>query len=248
MDSSKDALTPLLRLPPGEVAEQVLVCGDPARARQIASRLENARLVASNREYETHTGEYRGVRISAVSHGIGAPGAAICFEELIRAGARTIIRCGTCGSYAPAIRSGQLLIGQAATREDGYTNQLVPPAYPAVADITVTQALMRAAAAHSGVRFAVGVLRSQAVFYDGLYPADHDLWIKAGALGIEMELAALLIVAALRGARAGGIFTVDGNPAESADLLDYNPYRDAVDEGKAAMITIALEALVALSR
>jgi uridine phosphorylase len=64
-----------------------------------------------------------------------------------------------------------------------------------------------------------------------------------------MELATLLIVAALRGVRAGGAFTVDGNPAEAEkSIYDYNPHRQVVDEGKQRMVTVGLDAAVRLAR
>lgn len=240
--------TPHIRLDADAVSPYVLTCGDPARAKHISEYLTDAKQVGAWREYHTYTGEYRGRRVTAISHGIGGAGAAICFEELIRVGARTIIRVGTCGSYLDTIRSGDMLIGTGATREDGTSNILVDPAYPALSDLEVTLALRDAAVARGDVKFALGVLRSDAAFYHGLTPNPHQYWADAGAVGVEMELATLLIIASLKKIRAGGIFVADGNPnqAASENMQDYDPHHEVVETAKGKMIEIALEALLKL--
>ncbi len=243
----QEPLSPILRVKPSDVSPNVLVCGDPERAKKVSEHLQKARLVAGWREYYTYAGEYQGQGITVSSHGVGAPGAAICFEELIRAGARTIIRLGTCGSYLPNVRAGGLLIGTAAVREDGVTSELVPLAFPAVADVELTHTLTRLARARAGVQVGAGIMRTHAAFYAGVLPTTHSLWIDAGAVGIEMEYAALLVIASIRKVRAGGIFAVDGNPAEQKDMTGYNPHREVVEQAKETMIEIALETLVALS-
>ncbi len=240
--------SPHLRLEPSDISPLILTCGDPARAKHIAEYLTDAKQVGAWREYHTYTGDYKGLRVTAISHGVGGAGAAICFEELIRLGAQTIIRVGTCGSYLSDIRSGDLLIGTGATREDGTSNILVDVAYPAVSDLDVTNALREAARACGDVKFALGVLRSDAAFYHGLTPNPHQYWADAGAVGVEMELATLLIIASLKRIRAGGIFVADGNPnqAETENMSDYDPHRNVVEEAKGKMIEIALEALLKL--
>lgn len=239
--------TPHIRLEPSEISPFVLTCGDPARAARIAGHLTNAKQVGAWREYHTFTGEYKNLRVTTISHGIGGAGAAICFHELIGIGAHTIIRVGTCGSYLRDMRGGSLLIGTGATREDGTSNILAPPEFPAVSDLDVTLALRNAAHARGDVKFALGVLRSDAAFYHELMPNPHQLWADAGAVGIEMELATLLVIASIKRVRAGGIFVVDGNPNESAgDMADYNPHRDQVEHAKDTAIEVALDALYAL--
>lgn len=243
------SLTPHIRLEPSDISPLVLTCGDPARAKQIADYLTDVKQVGAWREYYTYTGRYKGLAVTAISHGIGGAGAAICFEELIRIGAKTIIRVGTCGSYLRDIRSGALLIGTGATREDGTSNVLVDVAFPAISDLDVTNAL-RAAAQARNSKFALGVMRSDSAFYHGLTPNNHQYWADAGAVGIEMELATLLIIASLKRIRAGGIFVADGNPNESAEanMSDYDPHRDVVEAAKGTAIEIALDALVALAK
>ncbi len=245
---SKFANTPHIRLDPADISPYVLTCGDPARAQRIAEFLTNATQVGAWREYHTFTGEYKNLRVTAISHGVGGAGAAICFHELFGIGAHTIIRVGTCGSYLSDLRAGSLLIGTGASREDGTSNVLAPPEYPAVSDLDVTLALRHATQARADFKYKLGVVRSDAAFYHELTPNPHQLWADVGAVGIEMELATLLIQASIHRARAGGIFVVDGNPNESAgDMADYNPHREAVQRAQNAAIEIALDALRALA-
>ena len=227
-------LLPCLLVPRGSITPYVLTVGDPDRAAEIGRRLDGGRELGRYREYVTWQGRADGIDLTVTSHGVGGSGAAVAFEELILGGARTIIRLGTAGSALTEIGSGDLLVATGAIREDGVSPQLLPLSYPAICDLRVTQALVEAAEAHPGVRFGTGVVMTKAAFYPGALPDDRAVWSRTPLVGYEMELAALLIVAALRGIRAGGIFTVDGNPSEGdpEDARTYNPHRDVVREGK----------------
>jgi uridine phosphorylase len=248
-DGTARAILPCLLVPVGSITPYVLTVGDPDRAIAIGQRLDGGHEVGRYREYVTWQGRWDGIDLTVTSHGVGGAGAAIAFEELAIGGARTIIRLGTAGSALHEIRSGDLLIGTGAIREDGVSHQLLPLSYPAIADLAVTQALIDAAEAHSRVRFAAGVLMTKAAFYPGALPDEREVWSKTPLVGYEMELATLLIVAALRGVRAGGIFTVDGNPAEGdpEDARIYNPHRDVVRDGKERMIEVGLDAITRLA-
>jgi uridine phosphorylase len=242
-------LLPVIRIPRGTVTPYVLTVGDPERAASIAELLDGAHEVGRYREYLSFQGSWHDVPVTVTSHGVGGAGAAVAFEELIQGGAKTIVRLGTSGAFLPEIRSGDLLIATAAVREDGVSERLLPLAYPAVADLDVTRALIDAATAAEGVRFATGVMLTTATFYPGALPDQRDVWQQAHLAGVEMELATLLIVAALRGVRAGGIFTVDGNPAEEErTIYDYDPHRPVVDAGKQRMVSVGLDAVQRLAR
>jgi uridine phosphorylase len=240
---------PVLLVPKGSVTPYVLTVGDPERAVIIGGMLENGHELARNREYVTWQGRCNGVDLTVTSHGVGGAGAAVAFEELILAGAKTVIRLGTAGSALDEIRSGDLLIATGAIREDGVSQQLLPLSYPAISDMAVTQALIDAATAHPDVRFGTGVVMTKAAFYPGALPDQKEVWSRSNLVGYEMELAALLIVAALRGVRAGGVFTVDGNPSEGdpEDARIYDPHRDVVREGKQRMIEVGLDAVTRLA-
>jgi uridine phosphorylase len=240
---------PCLLVPVGSITPYVLTVGDPDRAAEIGRLLEGGRELGGYREYVTWQGRWHGVPLTVTSHGVGGPGAAVAFEELALGGAKTIIRLGTAGSALTDIVSGDLLVATGAIREDGVSHQLLPLSYPAISDLSVTQALVDAATAHPRVTFATGVVMTKAAFYPGALPDDRAVWSQTPLIGYEMELAALLIVASLRGVRAGGIFAVDGSPGEGdpEDARIYNPHRDVVREGKQRMIEVGLDAITRLA-
>jgi len=242
-------ILPVLCVPRGSISPYVLTVGDPDRAVAIGRRLEGGHELGRYREYVTWRGRWEGVDVTVTSHGVGGAGAAVAFEELALGGAKTIIRLGTSGSALEHIRSGDLLIGTGAIREDGVSHQLLPLSYPAISDFAVTQALIEAATAHPGIRFDTGVLMTRAAFYPGALPDERAIWSQTPLVGYEMEFATLLIIAALRGVRAGGVFTVDGNPAEGdpEDPRVYDPHRDVVREGKERMIDVGLDAIKRLA-
>lgn len=246
--AARDTL-PILGIRASDVASRALVVGDPDRVAEVAARLDAAREVGRSREYVTCTGRHEGVPVTVSSHGVGGAGAAICFEELARAGVTRIVRAGTCGGLQEAVVDGDLVVGTAAVRDDGVTDRLVDLAWPAVADAGLTLTLAREAEA-TGLRTHVGVVHTAANFYPApATPAPEPRWRsfhRAGAVAIEMEFSALLVVAALHGVAAGGIFAVDGNLlAHEPDMSDYDPDRDVVNAAKEAMVGAALRALVA---
>lgn len=220
----KQAVVPHLLIPVGSIHPIVLVVGDPFRAEYIAKEFcTSYEQLAFNREYRTFNCKFHldgcTTDVTICSHGIGGPGAAICFEELIKVGAKCIIRLGTCGSLQPdLIKQGDLCITQCSIREDGLSESIVPsPGFPCMANIQVIQALQQAAAltipnkvVHSGLTLCSNVF----------YPFDSESHTqhlkkcaKAGALIVEMETSCLLTICMLRGnIQAGAIATADGSP------------------------------------
>jgi len=207
---------------PGEVAEYVLLPGDPARSDRIAQTWEEARLVARHREFTTYTGKYKGVPISVTSTGIGGPSTAIAVEELLRAGANTFIRVGTTGAIQPEIRVGDLIISLAAVRLEGTSKQYIIPEYPAAAHYEVVSALIEAAES-LGYPYWVGITASTDSFYLGQgRPGFRDYtqsWAqalyedlrRAGVLNFEMESATIFTLSNIYGARAGTVCAVIAN-------------------------------------
>ena len=227
-----------------EVPKRVIVCGDPRRAEEIASLLSDSSKIGENREYHSYKGFWNEVEIGVVSHGVGAPGAAVCFEELAKGGAEAIIRVGTAGSYEREVPPGSLVISTAAARTDGLTSQLVPPGFPAVADRSVVEALVKCSK-DTGLIVTEGMTLTLDAFYSGVIEFPHQLYKKAGVKAVEMENSALFVIASLRGIRAGAILAIDG--FADADLLeDYNPHTDLVHKAIKEEAVIALHALAFL--
>ena len=200
----------------GDVGKYVLLPGDPFRTDIIARYLENPVLVAHNREHKTWTGTLNGTKVSVTSTGMGCPSTAIALEELIHCGAETFIRVGTCGRVCPESYDESLegVIITGAVRDEGTTVHYVPIEYPAMADRHVTDALARACA-EKGYRFAEGIAQSKDSFYGQHDPESMPCserlnerwkaWEKSGVMASEMETAALFVISAIRGVKAGAI-------------------------------------------
>ncbi len=234
---------PITGLPVGGISSDVLVCGDPQRADKIAAFLEDAAQLADQREYRSYLGRYKGTQITVCSHGVGAPGAAIAFEELIAAGAKRLIRVGTCGGLQPDVIDGALIIAQAAVQNTGYGGEVAPHGYPAAADPRLTIALQQAAGGSSHPVHC-GLVLTRDAFYGGVEAPrapDYLVMSAANVLAVEMECAALFTVGSLRGVQTAAILTVDGNVLDGAESIDsYQPHRDLVKQAVEAAIVIAL--------
>ncbi len=232
----------------GDIGRYVLLPGDPGRCERIASRFDNARLVAHNREYETWTGTLGGVPVSVTSTGIGCPSAAIAVEELVRCGADTFIRVGTSGGMQPGMLTGELAIVTAAIRDEGTTSHYLPIEFPALADVDVVLAL-REAARRTGATAREGVSQSKDSFYGEVEPermpiAPHleERWqafIRGGAITSEMEASAIFIVAAIQRVRAGGLMVSVGNPTLTQEEVATSMAGFSLDP----LIDTAVEAL-----
>lgn len=215
----------------GDVGKYVLLPGDPKRSAKIAAYLEDARLVADNREFVTYTGYLEGEKVSVTSTGIGGPSAAIALEELVHCGADTFVRIGTCGAMQMDILGGDIVIATGAVRMEGTSKEYAPIEYPAVASYPVVHALIKAAE-QTGVRFHTGVVQSKDSFYGQHEPetkpvsyeltAKWEAWKKMGCLASEMETAALFIAGAYLRVNVGACYLVVGNQERQAAGLD-NP-------------------------
>lgn len=167
MEKKDNYMAPHLAIGHGVIRSTVLTCGDPFRCQIIANMCEKSEEIKWNREYRTFNVTFEGADMTVISHGIGGPGAAICFEELIKLGATTIIRLGTCGSLKPTeIKQGQLIVSTSACREDGHSSWMVPSGFPAVADPRVCLALYDQAK-ESGFTVHMGVTLTSGNFYPG---------------------------------------------------------------------------------
>ncbi|MFJ5532534.1 nucleoside phosphorylase [Streptomyces sp. NPDC093261] len=240
-------LSPVTRIPRTGLPPYAVVVGDPARTATVAALLDGAEEVSYYREYRVFRGSWKGLPVTVASHGVGAPGAILLFRELADVGVRTILRLGTAGAMRPEIGDGDLVIAQAAVRDDGVTQQVLPPEYPAVSAPEAVLALVRAAR-EAGVPHHRGIVWTRAAFQPGLIPL--NAYDGAGLAAIEMELSALLVTASLRGLVAGGVLVVDGVSAD--ELVDekapfstggYDPYREVVARGVERGAVVALEAL-----
>ena len=238
-----------LQIDEGDVAPSVLLPGDPGRVEMVASLWDEAHHVATNREYVTYTGTYKGVPISCTSTGIGAPSTSIAMEELARCGATTFLRIGTCGTFQDHVGIGDVVVFDSAVRHDGASLLYAPIEYPAVASHDVVAACIEALDG-MGTPYHVGTTRSADTFYaghptpgssfDGYWNSSwkelmRDLQ-RFGVVGAEMEASVIFVLARAWGLRAGGIAVVLDHVLEVREESgDFDPEeafshdRDAVE-------------------
>jgi len=240
-------ITAICQIPIGKIPPVCVVVGDPLRAKKIADLLQNAECVGMNREYHTYVGTWNGVPLTVCSHGIGGGGASCAFEELIQAGATTIIRAGTAGSFDPRFKEGAMVIATGAVRADGASECLIPANYPAVAHYEVVKALADASKKYKEVTAGVGLIATVGTFYDGPLGNHNKLWRDAKVLAIEMEVSTLLVVASLRGIRAGAAVNIDNYIFEREISQKYEPNREVVHQGTFRLIHVVLDAAAALA-
>ena len=235
-----------LRAEEGDYAPLVLLPGDPNRARRISERFDegSARQVNEHRGLLGFTGTYHGRAVSVQTSGMGTPSLSIVVEELLRLGAKRLIRVGTCGGIANGLKTGDLVIATAACPTDGATaTYLHGEPYAPAADFALTRALVDGAAA-SGVHARTGLVASVDVFYN----TDDDYaqrWRDRGVLAFEMEASALFFLAARAGVQAACALTVSdvlGDDVTSEE--SYLPL-DELDRAIDRMIGVALDAGIA---
>ncbi len=222
---------------PEEVGGYVFLVGDPGRCPTIAQLFDNPVHIGFNREYNLYTGTMDGQKVSVCSTGIGGPSAAIAVEELVRCGAHTFIRVGTCGGMDLPVKGGDLVIAQSAIRAEGTSYEYIPQGYPASANFSVICALRDAAEALGKAEYHVGVVQSKDSFYGetepDTMPVAYDLnqrvpaYVKCGCLATEMECAAIFSVGLVRRVRCGAILTALWNDGRTKAGLSDTPTQDS---------------------
>jgi DeoD family purine-nucleoside phosphorylase len=215
-------MTPTLHVhPTAELAERVLLPGDPGRALLLAQALlEQPKMFNHNRGLWGYTGAAAdGAPLTIQSTGMGGPSAAIVIEELVRLGARRLVRVGTCGALVGGFALGDAIVVREAVCADG-TSRALGAGELALGDAELTAALEAAAAADGGARS--GAIVTTDLFYaaDGSHASPPPDSSQPPTLAIEMETATLFRLAALRGVQAGCVLAV-------SDLL--GPARGRID-------------------
>ncbi len=200
--------TPHIEARYGEIAETVLMAGDPLRAKFIADHFLADPIQFNNvRGMLGYTGTYEGRRVSVMGHGMGIPSIGIYSYELFNFyGVKTIIRVGSAGSYDPDLKLGDLVIAMGACTDSNYGAQYgLPGTFAPIADFDLLREAARACEQRK-FRYKVGNILSSDVFYAD---SPHvEPWRKMGVLAVEMEASALYMNAARSGNRALVICTI----------------------------------------
>jgi len=239
-------------LGPGELAEYILLPGDPDRTSRIASRFESIELEHRHREFASATGQFRGLRVSVVSTGIGTDNVEIVVAEILAITQRpTFIRVGSCGALQPEMGLGDLAITTGAVRLESTTSYFVHDGYPAIADYEAVAALVEAAE-RLGHPYHVGVTATAPGFYGAQgrpiprlpirYPDLAEEMTRQRVMNFEMEASALLVLATLARCRAGVVCAVYANRT-TGEFVNG----DHKDAAEAACVETGLESLLVLA-
>lgn len=225
---------------PGEIAEKILLPGDPLRAKYIAEKfLDNPKCYNEVRGMLGYTGTYKGVPVSVQGTGMGMPSAAIYVNELVREyGVKQLIRVGTCGSIQKDVHVRDLVIAQAAaTSSNIIRNDFPKHDFPQIADFDL---LLKSynLAQEKGFNIHVGNVLSDDVFYKDSMDEVFRLG-EHGVLGIEMEAAVIYYLAAKYQVQALAIMTVSDHIL-TGEETSSEERQETFDE----MMIVALETII----
>lgn len=226
----------------GEIAERIILPGDPLRAKFLAENyLSDVKQFNKLRNMFGYTGKYKGVEISVMGTGMGCPSMGIYSYELIKFyGCKTLIRTGTIGALQPNIKTGDLIIAQAACWTSSMQNVIgLPGVYCPVGDFTLAKETAECAD-EKGLKYHAGNVLTTDYYYSlGSNSLAGTEWAEYGVLGVEMETAMLYLTAATNGAHALSITTV------SNSLVTGEEVDPAIRErGFTNMLEVALDVII----
>lgn len=240
-----------MKASPGQISKYVIFSGDPWRVNVFKDLMTDIEEIAFAREYNTITGTYQGVRITATSTGIGAPSAAIAMEEMYECGMEVGIRMGTVMSLDNDL-VGDFLIPLGSMRRESTSDCYVEKSYPAIADFELVQVLNQAVVQngckyHNGVNctldgYYTDMKTSRFADEKGINPdKTMNELAELKVVGVDMESSAMLTVGRLMGVKTAVITlaTVSQNLNRMLDDVE-RPRMEAL------LCKITLDAIVAL--
>ena len=225
----------------GEIAETVLMPGDPLRAKWIAETfLENPFCYNRIRGMFGYTGTYKGKRVSVQGSGMGMPSAMIYFHELINDyGVKNIIRVGSARSYQEHVKLNDVVLAMSASTTSGMNNsRFINSDYSPTANFELFQKAVNYAQANN-IPIKAGNILSSDEFY-GDNPEEYKLWAEYGVLCVEMETAGLYTIAAKFNIRALSILTISDSLVTDESLSSHDrqtTFHDMVEIALAAAIS-----------
>lgn len=198
-----------IRAKKGEIAENVIAVGDPGRVDILAPLLADAKIVNEHRGLKTVTGYYGETRVTLATHGIGAPSAAIVFEELIMLGAKRIVRLGTTGGIRRDTRLRDIIVVTGAAYPQGGCGlgQYMPGICAPTSPHPVLTARIIESLVQQGVKVKFGPVFSSDAFYaeDSSFAEKME---KLGIIAVEMEAATLFALGWMRGVETASVLVV----------------------------------------
>lgn len=236
-----------LKAGPGDIADYVIFSGDPGRVKKVCQHLSDVRNIACNREFETYTGNYKGMPVTVTSTGIGAPSAAIALEEMYECGMKVAVRLGTVMGLIDNL--GGFIIPRAAMRCESTSSTYVEKGYPAAADFELIS-YMNAAVKKENGKYTNGIVCSMDGYYSemkssklsGKMQNNVDEKIpelkKYNIVGVDMETSLILTLGALMDIKACSVTyttVLDG-------LKDFLKDKERT-EGEEKLIEVVLQGL-----
>jgi purine-nucleoside phosphorylase len=221
----------------GQIAETVLLPGDPLRAKFIAENfLENVEQFNGVRNMFGFTGTYKGKKVSIMGTGMGCPSIGIYSYELIHMyGVKNLIRVGSCGAYHPDLNLYDIILAIGASTDSNYAYQFeLPGIYSATASWDLLSKAKKAAD-DNNIKTVVGNIVTSDLFYSD-NPDNWRKWAKMGCLAVEMETYALYCIANRAGVNALTILTVSDSLVHKTETTP-----DQREKGFKDMMKIALE-------
>lgn len=221
----------------GQIAETVLMPGDPLRAKFIAENfLSDVEQFNAVRNMFGYTGTYNGKRVSVMGSGMGVPSIGIYSYELIHMyGVKNLIRIGSCGAYDPKLNLYDIVLGIGASTDSNYAAQYnLPGTYSATASFELLSKAKKVAD-DNNIPVTVGNIVTSDIFYND-NPDSWKQWAKMGCLAAEMESYALYCNAARAGVNALTILTVSDSIANKTETTP-----EQREKGFKDMMKIALE-------
>ena len=227
----------------GDFAKTVLMPGDPMRSKFIAENfLQDARLVNNVRGVQGYTGKYKGVDVSVMASGMGAPSVAIYSYELFKFfGVENIIRVGTAGGMSKDVHVRDVVIAQGASTDSAIGKSFgIPGSFAPIADYDLLQTAVDTAK-EKNVRYTVGNVLTSDAFYSDVDAT--EAWVKMGVKAVEMEAAALYMNAARLDKKALCICTISNHLITGEELSATQRETEFTN-----MIEIALETAVKMEK
>ena len=237
----------------GQVGEYVFLPGSPERSQKISTYFDRPEKMAQHREHTTYSGFLDEVMVTVSSTGMGGPSTSICMEELVRLGAKTFIRVGTCASVSALVKRGDVVIPNAAVRMEGTGLHYLPVEFPAVPDFYMVKKLEEAVL-ELGFPYNIGVTISRDSFFTSVEPEKKPVgyelinkwsaYEKGGATSSEMEAATVFLVAATLQVRAAALLVSATNYKKygiDAEVYPTDTEKRAIEVGILAMRKIIAE-------
>lgn len=224
-------------------AKYAIMPGDPKRIDVIKEFLENPKELMYNREFRSVIGSYKGIKVIAISTGVGGSSASLACEELAHLGVKYMIRIGSAGALQNNIALGDLIIGEGAIRDDGVSKAYVDSIYPACPDHELLEMIIESCK-ELDFPYHTGIIHSHETFYHDSNTEEEKKWSKLGVLGADFESAALFVVGRIRKVKCASILNnvVLYGQDTSASIGDYVDGESITSIGEKREIKVALEA------